>query len=66
MTQYIQNKPFHCNQKSLYEELGGKSRKTNGPPQTDDAGKSWSELSDNSKQRSNNQGGCNKTSFQNA
>ena len=46
MTQYIQNKPFHCNQKSLYEELGGKSRKTNGPPQTDDAGKSWSELSD--------------------
>ena len=46
MTQYRQNKPFHCNQKSLYEELGGKRRKTSGPPQTDDAGKSWSELWD--------------------
>ena len=39
-----QNKLFCCNQKELYEELGGRSRETRDPPRTDDARKIWNEL----------------------
>ena len=46
MTQYRQNKLFPCDQKTLYEELGGKRRETSDPPQADDVRKFWSEVWD--------------------
>ena len=44
VTQYRQNKLFHCNQKTLYEKLGGKHKKISDPPEADDATKFWSEI----------------------
>ena len=46
MIQYRQNKLFHCNQKTLYEEPGGKRRETNDPPQVDNPRKFWSKIWD--------------------
>ena len=43
-TQYRQNKLLCCNQKALYEQLGGKRRETTDPPQADNARKFWSEI----------------------
>ena len=44
--QYRQNKLFRCNQRALYEELGGKHRVTSDPRQADHAREFWSELWD--------------------
>ena len=46
MTHCRQNKLFRCNQKALYEELGGKRRETSDSTQADDARNFWSELWD--------------------
>ena len=46
VTHYRQNKLFHCNQKALYEELGGKRRETIDPPQVDNPRKFWSKIWD--------------------
>ena len=42
----VQTKQFRCNQRTLYEELGGKRRETSDLPQADDAKKFWSEIWD--------------------
>ena len=39
-----QNKLFRCNQKILYQELGGKKRSTQVPPNAGEAGEFWSKL----------------------
>ena len=45
--QYRQNKLFQCNQKALYQQLGGKERSTQIPSNPEEAKKFWSKLWDN-------------------
>ena len=45
--QYRQNKLFCCNQKALYQELGGKERSTQVAPNAEEEKGFWSKLWDN-------------------
>ena len=45
--QYRRNKLFRCNQKALYQELGGKERSTQVPPNAEEARELWNKLWDN-------------------
>ena len=45
--QYRQNKLFRCNQRALYQELGGKERSTQVPSNAEEANKFWSKVGDN-------------------
>ena len=45
--QYSQNKLLRCNQKALYQELRGKERSTQVPPNAEEAKKFWGKLRDN-------------------
>ena len=45
--QYRQNKLFRCNQKALYQELGGKERYTQVPSNAEESKEFWSKFWDN-------------------
>ena len=45
--QYRQNELFRCNQKALHQELGGKERSTQVPPNAEEAKEFWCKLWDN-------------------